>query len=83
MIICIHPSPHGTNRYKDKLILFGGTCGSFFYNHLFEYDTIEQVSHSAYIHIQQSRGREGSERGGWAGLASSICSTTTHTSNPN
>lgn len=33
--LCLH-------RYKHRLILFGGTCGSFFYNHLFEYDTIEQ-----------------------------------------
>lgn len=32
-----------SHRYKTRLILFGGTCGSFFYNHLFEYDTIEQV----------------------------------------
>lgn len=30
-------------RYENRLILFGGTCGSFFYNHLFEFDTIEQV----------------------------------------
>jgi hypothetical protein len=39
------------NRYKTRLILFGGTCGSFFYNHLFEYDTIEQVR-------SRERGRE-------------------------
>jgi hypothetical protein len=37
--------------YKTRLILFGGTCGSFFYNHLFEYDTIEQVSTHTHTHI--------------------------------
>ena len=25
-------------RYQKKLILFGGTCGSYFYNHLFEFN---------------------------------------------
>ena len=25
-------------RYKNKLMLFGGTCGSYFYNHLFEFN---------------------------------------------
>ena len=40
LTVCI---PRLLHRYKNKLILFGGTCGSFFYNHLFEYDTVEQV----------------------------------------
>jgi len=34
--------------YKTRLILFGGTCGSFFYNHLFEFDTVEQVGKWSY-----------------------------------
>lgn len=89
MTICMHTPPcMETNlfRYKDKLILFGGTCGSFFYNHLFEYDTIEQVSHSAYMHIliQQSRGREGSESGfGWAGWLLALAPPPHTSINPN
>jgi len=48
--------------YKHRLILFGGTCGSFFYNHLFEYDTQEQV------------GREGGEGGREGGaMLLSVC----------
>ena len=45
--------------YKHRLILFGGTCGSFFYNHLFEYDTKEQVGRRDGV-----EGRKGGREGG-------------------